>query len=554
MTTFLRCVLLVVGLGWMLAAATGFASMASPATSAAGGIGVLDRAMQEQGGSENAWNSEAPSDRILLAQLKIRSISVPTQVRLPATGGEIVLPVELDDAAGLTSYRVQVHFPANLVTFARADNGNTTLNWPPPVVNPRAEDVIVVNAAAQAALGGGALINLVFEVRQGGGMADFALGDLTELNDGEIEADMMEKPRGEGEGEGEIVRGEGEGEIVRGEGEGEGEGERVVLAGGEGEGENPSLVPGEGEGETAVSTPVPPDVFEPDDSPERATWIGLNAVPQSHNFHRAGDADWAAFYAPAGNVVTLETRDLGPKCSTILELFSGDTMTSLAVNSGRAEGDPSSLLTWNVEQNALFYVQVRHSTPTVFGQGTEYKLTVGRTAGACTKSAAITGAVTDSATHYAIAGAQVIVGELGQRLSWPTLSSGAFTIPGLDKGSYTVHAKSPGYKDSLVQRVNLACGGTGTANITLVSTTPPPEPKGEGEGESETPAITPAPAPVPVAGEGEGEAVILPPTTPPVAPGCFGLPPNSPLNKTTGALAVAVVAAGALLWVGRRFL
>ena len=32
---------------------------------------------------------------------------------------------------------------------------------------------------------------------------------------------------------------------------------------------------------------------------------------QTHNFHDSGDQDWACFYSTAGEIVTLETQNLG---------------------------------------------------------------------------------------------------------------------------------------------------------------------------------------------------------------------------------------------------
>ncbi|MBI4558445.1 MAG: carboxypeptidase regulatory-like domain-containing protein [Candidatus Hydrogenedentes bacterium] len=222
---------------------------------------------------------------------------------------------------------------------------------------------------------------------------------------------------------------------------------------------------------------VDPDAFEPDDTPETASWIGLSGDLQAHNFHAAGDEDWAALYVTDPSHVTFQTLGLGLNCDTVLEVYAADGTTLLGSddNSGE-EGGGASTLILSFFENTVVFVRVNHKDPQVAGAGTEYNLKVWREIGPCIESATITGNVTDSVSGEPIAGAEVVVDELLPFSWFYTDLTGNYVITGLssnfDTAPYNVRARASGYADSGSQPITMVCGGSGTANFSLASNTP----------------------------------------------------------------------------------
>ena len=63
------------------------------------------------------------------------------------------------------------------------------------------------------------------------------------------------------------------------------------------------------------------DDFEPDDTSETASWIGLHGPSQDHDFHDAGDEDWARFFVESPNICTIDARQLGNYADTVITLY-----------------------------------------------------------------------------------------------------------------------------------------------------------------------------------------------------------------------------------------
>ncbi len=74
---------------------------------------------------------------------------------------------------------------------------------------------------------------------------------------------------------------------------------------------------------TVKATPAPlADAFEPDDTPQQAPPIVVNAGPQIHTIHVASDVDWATFQLDAAADVVIETR--GASGDTRMWLYGSD--------------------------------------------------------------------------------------------------------------------------------------------------------------------------------------------------------------------------------------
>lgn len=83
-------------------------------------------------------------------------------------------------------------------------------------------------------------------------------------------------------------------------------------------------------------------------------------------------------------------------------------------------------------------------------------------------TAPISGSVLDP-NGAAIAGAEVTVknNATGTELKAKTSASGAYTVPSLGTGVYTVTIEAPGFKKAVVQEVKMDVGVPATVNVTL---------------------------------------------------------------------------------------
>jgi len=156
-----------------------------------------------------------------------------------------------------------------------------------------------------------------------------------------------------------------------------------------------TAVDGEGNVSVPVETTVVkldgPDRYEEDDTFEEASWIGVDAYPtmvsdQTHNFHDEPDEDWVMFYGAVGDVITVETLNLGPYCDTYIELYRHDLTPVLdpethepVENDDRVGMDFSSYLVWPVDEDAFYFVRVFQSPDAIvptYGSGSQYDLRV----------------------------------------------------------------------------------------------------------------------------------------------------------------------------------
>jgi hypothetical protein len=105
-------------------------------------------------------------------------------------GDEVVVPLSLDDAAGVLGYFFEIEMDGSVVEFVGAENGGLTAGWGAPTVNAEADRVSIINIDAVALSGQGTLASLTFRVKSTASNGDFS--PLTfataELNDGAIAA------------------------------------------------------------------------------------------------------------------------------------------------------------------------------------------------------------------------------------------------------------------------------------------------------------------------------------------------------------------------------
>ena len=218
----------------------------------------------------------------------------------------------------------------------------------------------------------------------------------------------------------------------------------------------------DGSGETCVDA-----AFEPDDAywydywkvPMRAFTIGKS---EQHAFcEEPGDTDWITFNAKRGKSYQIETSDLGPDVDTELIAYRGfveqrwDGMDELATNDDRAEGDPSSSLTFTAARDETYLIGVSEKNDRA-GFDKTYTLSVKEVptsdTGALTlsrRSAKPNGGFTATMSEVT-PGANVIfwwnqkgnARELGQAPADESgVASGSYTVPrSAKKGIYQIEA------------------------------------------------------------------------------------------------------------------
>ncbi|GMW03063.1 MAG: hypothetical protein AMXMBFR84_41990 [Candidatus Hydrogenedentota bacterium] len=226
--------------------------------------------------------------------------------------------------------------------------------------------------------------------------------------------------------------------------------------------------------ETSVTRPAPDsaDAFEEDDSAAAAKWIGLDAFPdQLHTFHDAGDQDWATFYGTAGQIVTVETNNLGANVDTLVRVFRADGTTEVAMNDDRGLGNVSSYLNWTVDVSAMYLVKVAHSPNSALpgsGTGTQYRLRVWRETGPSLPGSLFVSVVNSGGGSVPGATVQINSTTPPWQVQQSTGAAGTFQFNGLAAGSYTVIASSGGQSSS-PDAVNIPAGGNQNKVIMLAA-------------------------------------------------------------------------------------
>jgi len=119
------------------------------------------------------------------------------------------------------------------------------------------------------------------------------------------------------------------------------------------------------------------DAYETDNTHSDAKPITVNGAAQTHNFHIAGDRDWAKFSATAGSAYTITTSNLGTSNDTVLYLYDTNGTTEITHNDNcPASGLASCINNWSAPITGTYYISVSHSTAQGGCTGYGYDLTV----------------------------------------------------------------------------------------------------------------------------------------------------------------------------------
>ncbi|MBF0549960.1 MAG: carboxypeptidase regulatory-like domain-containing protein [Deltaproteobacteria bacterium] len=204
---------------------------------------------------------------------------------------------------------------------------------------------------------------------------------------------------------------------------------------------------------------VPPDQYEPDDTPAQAKVIVINDVPQHHNFDHPGDQDWVKFYGAMGEVYTIKTSNLGSNCDTVIELYDSDGATLLRKVDNGGPGEPETL-EWTCPKESLYYVRVYDADPRAFEYGTQYDLAVYRPTAPGTGT--IIGTVLDGDTGQGIDGVDVISSVGATAIS---VEGAYFMI--LPAGKCQISLKHPNYTTVTVNDVYINTGQQVPLSLTM---------------------------------------------------------------------------------------
>ncbi|NOQ29320.1 MAG: hypothetical protein GQ566_04350 [Methanosarcinales archaeon] len=117
-----------------------------------------------------------------------------------------------------------------------------------------------------------------------------------------------------------------------------------------------------------------PDAYEPDDNYLLSSYISVDGVKQTHNFHVPYDQDWLKFSATECGAYTIETSDFGGESDACLYLYSTDGVTEICHDDG-GSGLASKII-WNCSTSGTYYVMVKHFNPLIFGPETGYNVSV----------------------------------------------------------------------------------------------------------------------------------------------------------------------------------
>ena len=126
---------------------------------------------------------------------------------------------------------------------------------------------------------------------------------------------------------------------------------------------------------TEFGDPIP-DAYEPDDDYLLSSYISVDGVKQTHNFHVPYDQDWLKFSATECGSYTIETSDLGDESDTCLYLYGTDGTTEICHDNGGGGTGSASKMVWNCSTSGTYYVMVKHFDPSTFGPETRYNVSV----------------------------------------------------------------------------------------------------------------------------------------------------------------------------------
>jgi hypothetical protein len=138
--------------------------------------------------------------------------------------------------------------------------------------------------------------------------------------------------------------------------------------------ENAELAPGFWPGLAAGPTQVPGDSYEADDTCAEANVMTTDGAAQTHDFHDQGDDDWVRFETQANKSYVITVNNVGARVNAVVMLHNQCEEAPLA-SEGNAFG-PTVQLEWNCTVAGWYYLRVLQSDPAVYGEGTNYDVSV----------------------------------------------------------------------------------------------------------------------------------------------------------------------------------
>lgn len=195
------------------------------------------------------------------------------------------------------------------------------------------------------------------------------------------------------------------------------------------------------------------DPLEDDDIAGRASWIGLDGVDQTHDFHDDGDEDWARFYVDIDDNPTVTIQTINPGAAqdefdTFIEIYKDDGTTKLAENDDVGAGDLSSFLILNrtdadpmfsnrvLDETGFYLVRVFYAPlgkGNGFGPDTEYDLRVGTESAPCLSPTVLGGVVFSAVTMLPLDGVTCTLTQFGEAKTFTDVN-GAFAYAGIVGG------------------------------------------------------------------------------------------------------------------------
>jgi hypothetical protein len=125
---------------------------------------------------------------------------------------------------------------------------------------------------------------------------------------------------------------------------------------------------------TIESTAQEGDNYEGDDTCGAASTIATDGTAQTHTFHDSGDEDWIKFTALANKSYVIETSNVGTDHDAVLFLHGSCTAPYLG-SEDNAFGQ-TLRLEWNSTSAGTYYVMLKQHDPGVFGEETNYDVSV----------------------------------------------------------------------------------------------------------------------------------------------------------------------------------
>jgi hypothetical protein len=136
------------------------------------------------------------------------------------------------------------------------------------------------------------------------------------------------------------------------------------------DGEPRDAAPDLGADEYMVSS----DSYEPDNTCAQANTILPDGSIQTHNFHVPNDEDWVKFQGLANKSYIIRVANVGDNVDAVVMLYSACDQAPLA--SDHNAFGPTIKMQWTAPSDGLYYLQVMQNDPSVYGDGTNYDLSV----------------------------------------------------------------------------------------------------------------------------------------------------------------------------------